>query len=186
MEPILALNSTQSRISEITSKKLSGLSWYRLCLTNVFQPNDYLMSFIQPYLDRFKDHYVIGFHARMGQGVGKWHDGKTFLKMGSVTYQVSGIKKLMEKKGNAVLFLSTDSDKVEKHFQMRFRNRLIVVDSLPRMHVGKSKVDEMGVIRSFVDMYLLGQCNYLYLTPNSGFSYAGLALNRKNPVVVYL
>ena len=92
----------------------------------------------------------------------------------------------MHKKKNALLFLSTDSDKVEAYYKSHFPNNLVIVDSLPRMHVGKSCVEENGVIRSFLDIYLLGQCNFLYLTPESGFSYAGLAMNRKNPVVVYL
>ena len=157
-----------------------------MCLTNVFQPNDYLMSYLQPYLDLFKGHYIIGLHARMGQGASKWHDGKKFLKMGSVTYQVEGIRQLMNKKKNALLFLSTDSDKVEAYYKLQFSTDLVMVDSLPLMHVGKSRVEENGVIRSFLDIYLLGQCNFLYLTPDSGFSYAGLAMNRKNPVVVYL
>lgn len=122
----------------------------------------------------------------MGQGASKWHDGKKFLKMGSVTYQVEGIRQLMNKKKNALLFLSTDSDKVEAYYKRQFSTDLVMVDSLPRMHVGKSCVEENGVIRSFLDIYLLGQCNFLYLTPDSGFSYAGLAMNRKNPVVVYL
>ena len=54
------------------------------------------------------------------------------------------------------------------------------------MHVGRNDADEMGVIRSFMDMYLLGQCDYMYVTRGSGFSRMGVAFSSKRHTVVSL
>ena len=68
----------------------------------------------------------------------------------------------------------------------QFGHSLVIVDSLPRMHVGRNDADEMGVIRSFMDMYLLGQCDYMYVTRGSGFSRMGVAFSSKRHTVVSL
>ena len=47
-------------------------------------------------------------------------------------------------------------------------------------------VEELGVIRSFMDIYLLGQCDYLYVTPGSGFSRMGIAFSSKKQTVISL
>ena len=168
------------------SLEMSELSWYRVCVNNVFQPSEYLMEVIEPFLKQFEDRFVVGVHARMGNLNANWHESTVFLKMNSVVQQLPKIRKALQKEARSCVFLSTDSNKVEALFRRQFKDSLILVDSLPRMHVGKGMVKEVGVLRSFIDLYLLGQCNVLYLTPSSGFSHMGLAMNAKNPSVLYM
>ena len=187
---LLALPNTKKKLTELgymrEDENLDTLSWYRVCVLNLFQPSDYLMSYLKPYLDRLKDRYVIGMHARMGDGAGKWHEKVAFIKMGSVRYQVPIIQKMLNRHPNSLFFLSTDSDKIENFMKKRLGESLVTVDSLPRMHVGRYTVEELGVIRSFMDIYLLGQCDYLYVTPGSGFSRMGIAFSSKKQTVISL
>ncbi len=187
---LLALPSSKRKLIELgyinENEDLEKKSWYRMCALNLFQPSDYLMNYLKPYLDRFKDHFVIGMHARMGEGLGKWHEKTTFIKLGSVRYQIPIIQKMLSQHRKTLFFLSTDSDKVESMMKKQFGHSLVIVDSLPRMHVGRNDADEMGVIRSFMDMYLLGQCDYMYVTRGSGFSRMGVAFSSKRHTVVSL
>ena len=190
-QEVFQLNSTQKKLMSIglarnVSTIFPSLVWYRICLKNMFRPSQQMMEYLSPYLERFRGKYVIGMHARMGSGAATWHDGTKFLKITMVTSKVLEIKRKMRWRKDSVFFLSTDSDNVERYFKKRFGAAVIVVDSFPRMHVGKKGVSEVAVIRSFMDIYLLGQCNFLYLTPGSGFSTAGLAINTKKPKVVYI
>lgn len=187
---VLKLPSSQTKLHSIgltksPSFEMSELSWYRVCVNNVFQPSEYLSEVIDSYLKQFEGRFVVGVHARMGNLNANWHESTVFLKMNSVVQQLPKIRKTLQKEDSRV-FLSTDSDKVEALFRRQFKDSLILVDSLPRMHVGKGVVKEAGVMRSFIDLYLLGQCNVLYLTPNSGFSHVGLAMNTKNTSVLYM
>lgn len=188
---VLQLNSTKKKLAQIgltqpKSVEFSSLSWYRICMRNVFRPSPPLMELLQPYLDRFKGHYLIGMHARMGNGAAAWQDGTKFMKIKKVTNKIFEIKRKLRWRRDALFFLSTDSEKVESFYRKRLHESMIVVDDFPRMHVGKRGVNEMAVLRSFMDIYLLGQCKYLYLTAGSGFSTAGLAMNGRNPKVEYL
>lgn len=188
---VLKLPSAQRKLHALgvtrsAAHRLDELSWYRLCAQNVFRPSAHVMEVARPYLKRMEGREVVGVHARMGNHNGKWHESTVFLRMGNVAKQVPKIHAALKKDPESRVFLSTDSDKVEALFKREFGDSLVIVDSLPRMHVGKSSANEAGVMRSFVDLYLLGQCNVLYLTPRSGFSHIGLAMNRKNPVVVYM
>lgn len=188
---VLKLPSSQRKLHALGFRNsykypLDALSWYRCCVQNVFQPSAYVLEVARPYLERLEGRRVIGIHARMGNNNGKWHESTVFLKMGNVVHQIPKIREALKKDPESRIFLSTDSDKVESLFKREFREFLVIVDSLPRMHVGKGSVNEAGVMRSFIDIYLLGQCNVLYLTPRSGFSHIGLAMNNKHPVVVYM
>ena len=162
------------------------MQWYRVCVTNLFQPSDHLQSFLTPYLNQFQGRYVIGMHARMGEGAGKWREGKTFVKIGSVRYQIAGIQKRLRQHPKSLFFLATDSDRVEKMMRKALGKVVVTVSNLPRMHVGRRDAEEAGVLRSMMDLYLLGECDFLYVTPDSGFSRIGTAFNRKRATVVFL
>ena len=190
-QEVFQLNSTKKRIVEIglTQKESTvfpSLSWYRICMRNLFRPSPPLMELLQPYLDKMKGRYVIGMHARMGNGAAAWQDGTKFMKTKKVTSKIFEIKRKLRWRKDSLFFLSTDSEKVESFFRKRLHDSILIVDDFPRMHVGKRGVNEMAVLRSFMDIYLLGQCKYLYLTAGSGFSTAGLAMNGRNPKVEYL
>ena len=125
-------------------------------------------------------------HARMGEGAGKWREGKTFVKIGSVRYQIPGIQKRLKSHPGSLFFLATDSDKVEKMMRTALGKAVVTVNNLPRMHVGRRDAEEAGVLRSLLDLYLLGECDFLYVTPDSGFSRIGTAFNKKKVTVVFL
>ena len=186
-ESLLKLESSKKRLKAIgVEDTMTQDSWYRICVSNVFEPSEKVMRFIRPYLDRMNGHYVIGMHLRMGGKAANWVDNSRFITTRTVTYQFATIAKLLHRHPNSVLFLSTDSNAAEKMIRNEFGDAVLMVTDFSQAHVGKKGADEGGVIRSLMDLYLLGQCDYLFLTRNSGFSRIGLAYNRKNPVVVYL
>ena len=57
-----------------SSLLLTTRSWYPICLRSVFQPSDFLMSFLNPFLTLFKDHFMIGMHIRMAGSLSVWKD----------------------------------------------------------------------------------------------------------------
>ena len=186
-ENLLKLASSKRTLKRMgIEETMTQDAWYRICVSNVFEPSERVMALIRPYLDRMKDKFVIGMHLRMGGKAAKWVDNSKFITTKSVMLQFATIAKLLHQHRSAVLFLSTDSDATEKLIRKQFGEVVLMVTDFPQSHVGKKGADEGGVIRSLMDLYLLGQCDYLFLTRASGFSRIGLAYNKKNPVVVYL
>lgn len=186
-ESLLGLASTKRTLKGMgIEETLTQDAWYRICVSNVFEPSDRVMTLIHPYLNKMNGKYVIGMHLRMGGKAAKWVDNSMFITTKSVMFQFATISKLLRQHRNSVLFLSTDSDATEKLIRKQFGDAVLMVTDFPQSHVGKKGADEGGVIRSLMDLYLLGQCDYLFLTRSSGFSRIGLAYNKKNPVVVYL
>lgn len=186
---VLRVDSFYQRLASLQegipyAEKVLNSNWYNVCTQSLFQPSAYTMQFIKPYLDLFKGHRVLGVHVRSG-GYANWEDGSYFKVTPQVVKKQSRkIHDLLAKSSKSLLFLSTDSDVIEAAIRKRFASRLITVTSLPRAHVGKDPTEE-GLLRSIVDLYLLGQCDDLLLTRRSGFSAMALALNGKNPSVSY-
>lgn len=166
------------------AEKVMEPNWYSVCARGLFQPSAYLQRFIDPYLQLFKGHRVLGVHVRSG-GQAKWKDAGYFkLTPYMVKRHSRKIHDLMRDSRLDLLFLSTDSDLIESQLRQRFGSVMITVKSFPREHVGKDPT-ESGLIRSLLDLFLLGQCDELLLTKRSGFSQTALALNGKNPPVSY-
>ena len=197
---VLQLPSSKERLQELgiirnqsslssrlqSQSQSQSMEWYRICVNNLLQPSDLVKSYLAPYLSRFEGRYIIGMHVRMGEGAGKWKEGKTFVKIGSVRYQIPGIQKRLKSHPGSLFFLATDSDKVEKMMRTALGKAVVTVNNLPRMHVGRRDAEEAGVLRSILDLYLLGECDFLYVTPDSGFSRIGTAFNKKKVTVVFL
>ena len=186
-ESLLRLPSSEKTLKDMgVEETMTQDSWYHICVSNVFEPSEKVITLIRPYLEQMNGKYVIGMHLRMGGKAAKWVDNSKFITTKSVMFQFATIAKLLHQHRNSVLFLSTDSDATEKLIRKQFGKVVLMVTDFPQSHVGKKGADEGGVIRSLMDLYLLGQCDYLFLTRASGFSRIGLAYNKKNPVVVYL
>ena len=186
---IFRVETLSERMSSLQSglpykEKVLHENWYSVCAQSLFQPSAYLMKFIQPYLDVFKGHRVLGVHIRSG-GHAKWQDGGYFKLTPYIVKRHSRvIHEIMVKNKLTMIFLSTDSDIIEEQLRTRFGSSIVTVSSFPREHVGKDPT-EIGLIRSILDLYLLGQCDELLLTRRSGFSATALAFNAKNPNVSY-
>ena len=159
--------------------------WYDICIPSLFQPSDYTLQFLNPYLKIFRNHKVLGIHVRSGGSTSNWKDGGYFKVTEAVVRKhLPRIHNILQKHYNMKIFLSTDSDRIEQFLVSRYGSRVILVKEFPRSHVGKNP-SEASLMRSYMDLYLLGQCDYLYLTRRSGFSRMGRAFNMKNPPIYY-
>ena len=155
-------------------------NWIGVCVQSMFCPSEYAMHFIQPYLDRFQGHYIFGMHIRSGGRQADWRDGKFDMKPSTVWKYSKHILKLM-KKQKSLLFLSSDSQELATIVKHMIGKRVIMVTNLPTGHSGRSP-NEGILLRSFMDLYLLGQCDSLYLTRTSGFSFIAGAFNKHGKI----
>lgn len=183
------LPSTQKKLEEIRGDAptpwMREGSWYGVCVQSLFQPSDYVMRFLRPFLELFEKGPVLGLHVRSGGKTANWKDAGYFgVTPAVVKRNGPKIHEFLARSPKSRLFLSTDSDEVEAFVRARYGRKVISVSSLPRNHVGKFP-SEGSVMRSYLDLYLLGQCDVLFLTRRSGFSQMGLALNAKHPEVFY-
>ena len=183
------LKSTQQILEEIRGDAptpwMREGNWYGVCAKSLFQPSDYVMRYLRPFLELFKKGPVLGLHVRSGGKTANWKDAGYFgVNPTVVKRNGPKIHQILARNAKTMLFLSTDSDEVEEFVRARYGRKVISVSSLPRNHVGKFP-SEGSVMRSYLDLYLLGQCDYLFLTRRSGFSQMGLAMNAKHPEVFY-
>ena len=186
----IRLKTTRTRLLEMRGGNASYPwitegNWYRICSQSLFQPSDYVMSFLKPYLKYFEKKPVLGIQIRSGGKNSNWDDGNYFkVDMEVVRKNGPRIHQILRKRSNMRIFLSTDSDKIEDYIRFMYGRKVITVSSLPRNHVGRFP-SEAALLRTYMELYLLGQCKYLMLTRRSGFSNTGLALNANNPEVYY-
>lgn len=169
----------------IPNSILTSDRWYDICIPSLFQPSEYSLRFLKPYLDIFKKHKVLGIHVRSGGSTANWKDGDYFKVTTSVVKKHQPlIHSILRKHPNMRIFLSTDSDKVEAFVKGIYGKKMIYVKEFPRSHVGKNPSEE-SLMRSYMDLYLLGQCDYLLLTRRSGYSRMGRAFNMKKAPIFY-
>lgn len=169
----------------IPNSILTSGSWYDICIPSLFQPSEYSLRFLRPYLAIFKKHKVLGIHVRSGGNTANWKDGDYFKVTPYVIKKHQPlIHSILSNHTNMRIFLSTDSDKIEEIVKSIYGRKVISVQEFPRSHVGKNPSEE-SLMRSYMDLYLLGQCDYLLLTRRSGFSRMGKAFNMKKPPVYY-
>ena len=187
---VLRLKTTRTKLLEMRGGNASYPwitegSWYGICAKSLFQPSDYVMSYLRPYLKYFQNGPVLGIQVRSGGKTSDWKDGSYF-KVNKEVVRKNGprIHQILIKRPNMRIFLSTDSDEIEDYIRFKYGRKVITVNTLPRNHVGRFP-SEAALLRTYMDLYLLGQCKYLFLTKRSGFSRTGLAMNANNPEVYY-
>ena len=120
----------------------------------------------------------------MGQGHSDWKDSRPFLNQNQVgsfiekLHQfVNNKMKRLKSKNSVKIFLSTDSTQEEKLMRRQFPGMIVTTSTLKRSHVGgiyHARVEEESVLKAVLDVMLLGKCDFLFLTPRSGFSKIGL------------
>ena len=64
------LPSTQKKLEEIRGDAptpwMREGSWYGVCVQSLFQPSDYVMRFLRPFLELFEKVQVLVIHVRSG------------------------------------------------------------------------------------------------------------------------
>lgn len=170
--------------------------FYNRCIHSMFHPTERMRALMQPYLDELGDGIRIGIHIRMGNGHADWKDSRAFMDQKHVNRFLGVLKKFVENvkwkaKGQmgVKLFLSTDSSDEEALLRKRFPGMVVTTTGFQRSHVGgifKAKVTEDAVTKAVLDVLLLGECDYLYLTPRSGFSKIGQYFAEEGTPAVYL
>lgn len=159
-------------------------SWYRNCFHSVFQPSDFILKYITPFLNFFNDHYMIGVHVRMRDNSSEWEEKTPYLTMENVTSQMDAIDRILQENSRAIVYLATDSRVVEKMMFNRFSDRLITAGNLPLMNTG-NLTNEAGSLRAFMDLYLLSRCQTLFLTKKSLLSRVAYLASMNSPIVYY-
>ena len=84
----------------------------------------------------------------------------------------------------ALILLSTDTPSMERRLYDIYPGVVKTVGDLPRMHSG-SMTSEAGLMRAYLELFLLGQCDTLFLTKRSALSRAIRYMNAKSPKVYF-
>lgn len=84
----------------------------------------------------------------------------------------------------ALVFLSTDSRLVETEIARWFPGKVKTSGELPRMHTGV-KTTEAGLMRAYLDVQLLANCDVLFLTKKSGVSRLSKLMSVKTPNITF-
>ena len=159
-------------------------AWYSNCFHSVFQPSAFTLQFIQPWLDLFKTHYVVGMHVRLAGNYTSWREKSPHLSRERLNEGFARIEEVLRKEKDALLFLTTDNKVIEKEVLDRFGTQVVFVGNLPRMHTGLY-TNEAALMRSFTELYLLGQCDVLFLTERCMYSKLAAAIRKADTPVYY-
>lgn len=186
LRPLLANRANHNRVARLfgmsVNQRPQGV-WYRTCMQSLFQPTEYLRGYLQPYLKLFARHPVLGIHIRSGDST-KWKDASFHLTPDVITREFDHIDAVLRNLTAPLIFLSSDSDTYKQLILDRYGKIVFTVSGLDLKHVGKSST-QSGLLRAAMELHLIGQCDYLLLTPVSGFGDCGKRLNRKKPTVWY-
>ena len=158
-------------------------SGYNMCMQSLFQPSDYLKHYLNPYLEVFSRHTVLGIHIRSGSSA-NWRDPDFHITKEIIEMEFDRINEILTKSKDPLIFLASDSDELQQVIKSRFGDIVFSVSSLDKQHVGKFST-QSGLLRAVMELHLLGQCDYLLLTKPSGFGDCGRRLNAKNPPFWY-
>lgn len=159
-------------------------TWHSHCFHSIFQPSDFIMKYLRPYLHFFDKHNMIGVQIRMKGNLSEWEEKEFYMTPELVEAQFDTMEGLLKNDPTAVIYLATDSLAMEKMVMERFPKRVITAGKLPIMHTGRY-TNEAGALRNFMDLYLLARCQTLFLTNKCSFSKFALIVNTKNPTVYY-
>ena len=177
-EFVISLNATTT----LTSK-----SWYPICLRSVFQPSAFMRTYLDPFLEVFRSHFMIGLHCRMIGEISVLDESSSstsHLTLSQVEGKREEIAKLMNENSTALIFLSTDSRLVEAEIVRWFPGKVKTSGELPRMHTGV-RTTEAGLMRAYLDVQLLASCDILFLTQKSGISRLSKLMNMKVPNITF-
>ena len=183
---IFRLKSTRKFFKSIGLSKdeISWDKWYETCIPSLFQPSEFSMRYINPFLNRLSGHYIIGIHIRMAGNYSLWKDSKEYLTMDDITKRMGDIDVEMMSHPNPMIFLTTDSVVIEQQFIEKYSSRVLTANYLPQTLTGKQS-NEAGLMRVLIELYVLGRSNVLFLTARSTFSRVALAMNNLSPKVIY-
>ena len=171
------------RLNE-TSSRLSRSSWYPICLRSLLQPSPFFHTFLDPFLPLFSEHFVIGMHVRMGGNYSNWNDKHIDMSEERVLEKREAIDAILHEHPDARILLATDTPEMEYRFDSIYPGIVKTVGDLPRMHSG-SVTSEAGLMRTYLELLLLGQCDVLFLTKRSALSRAIRYVNAKSPQVFF-
>ena len=163
-------------------------AYYGRCVKTLFQPSEEVTALVRRYERLLGDGIRIGVHIRMGQGKSDWVDSRRFLDQSDVDNLMTKLKELIaryRRRGNSSvkIFLSTDSSQEEIIMRKKFPGMVVTTKQFKRSHVGgvrATKYTEESVLKAVLDQMLLGKCDFLFLTPRSGFSKMGLYYAEEN------
>lgn len=185
-KPVFKLKSTKKFFKTLKLEKddLTWDTWYETCIPSLFQPSEFAMRYINPFLEKIKDRYVIGIHIRMAGNYSLWKDSHAYLTMEDITKRLGDIDIEMMSHPNPIIFLTTDSVIIEQQFTEKYSNRVLMANYLPQTLTGKQST-EAGLMRVIIELYMLSKSNVLFLTSRSTLSRVALAMNAMNPKVQY-
>lgn len=150
--------------------------WYNMCIPNLFQLNSKSWNLLQPYLKQFDGFFVIGVHLRFSGKLASWNDNRPYMTKEGVDRIIDEIQKIQ--RDQLRVFLASDSSTIVSRFQFTFRDQLIYVHEYSLEHVGRNAT-QSGMIRSILDLYLLSNCDQLFLTRHSHYSLVAMHLSTK-------
>ena len=183
-KPIFKLKSTKKffKTMGLTKEELAWDKWYEACIPSLFQPSEFAMRYINPFLEKIRNKYVIGIHIRMAGNYSLWKDSNAYLTMDDITNKMGEIEMEMISHTDAIIFLTTDSVIIEQQFSEKYPNRVVMANYLPQTLTGKHST-EAGLMRVVIELFILGKSNSLFLTSRSTLSRVALAMNSMNPKV---
>ena len=139
---------------------------------------------MDPFLPLFSEHFMIGMHVRMGGNYSVWNDKSIDMSEERVMEQREIIDAIIREHPNALILIATDTPSMESRFYNMYPGIVKTVGDLPRMHSG-TMTTEAGLMRSYLELFLLGQCDVLFLTKRSALSRAIRYVNAKSPKVYF-
>ena len=146
-----------------------------------------MRTYLDPFLEVFRSHFMIGLHCRMSGEISALDESSSstpHLTLSRVEDKREEIASLMNANPTALIFLSTDSRLVEMEIARWFPGKVKTSGELPRMHTG-IRTTEAGLMRAYLDVQLLASCDVLFLTQRSGISRLSRLMNMNAPNITY-
>lgn len=140
--------------------------------------------------DHFNEKVVLGIHFRTGGCIANFQEPKAMMTLKEIQAFPDYIMKIMKenhlKPKSTIIFLSTDSDRIEEYLRNTLDSRLEIITSqiYMRSH-SRGKAVSTAVKGAISDLFLLAQSNVLITCSGSGFSKIAFHLSSAKYKYVY-
>ena len=120
----------------------------------------------------------------MAGSLSVWKDDVSGVTGQRIQDRLPLLNSILHEHANAFIFLSTDSRDVERNMTLLYPGLVKTVGDLPRMHTGRLTT-EAGLMRVYLELFILSKCDVLFLTPGSALSRVSRLMNAKSPNVTF-
>lgn len=151
--------------------------WMSICVPSLLQPSKYLTELLFPFSSMFDNRVVIGIHISSGiVGNVTVQRGQNIMNATRVRATFPRISRLLKKNKDSLLFVTSDSPSYISLVKEQFKRRAFSTGIIESRYEGFDPF-ELRTVHEIMDLQLLSLCDYLFVSPGSGFSKLAISMN---------